>query len=245
VNGAFIASRPPTVATADVLADIWRQLHRDEVFPANLVTGLLGFVGRRSSLLPSTGLRRLLHRHVDFARLEDAAIPLHVIAVDLKSGCERRLSEGDVIEAVLASAAIPGIFPPVRWDGVELIDGSVANYTPISHALELGATEIYVLPTGYACDLRVVPRSALGMALHALTLLVQQRLIIEIRAFEDSMRLVVLPPPCPLDVTPADFSHADELIEQARRDARAFLAAAPAAHSAVPPVMRDMHTHDA
>jgi len=245
VNGAFIASRPPNVLTASALADVWRQLHRDDIFPPNLVTGLLGFLGRRSSLMPSTGLRSLLRRHIDFDRLENAAIPLHVIAVELKSGCERRLSDGDVIEAVLASAAIPAVFPPVRWGDTELIDGGVANNTPISHAIELGATEIYVLPTGYACDMHAVPRSALGIALHALTLLIQQRLIVEIRAFKDSVRLVVLPPPCPLDVTPADFSHGDDLIEQARRDARAFLAAAPATRSAVPPVMRDMHTHEA
>jgi len=245
INGAFIASRPPTVATADALGDIWRSIHRDEVFPRNLVTGLLGFVGRRNSLLSSAGLHHLLERHIEFKRLEDAAIPFHVIAVDLKSGHERRLSEGDVVEAVLASAAIPAVFPPVRWDDVELIDGGVANNTPISHAIELGATEIYVLPTGYACHLHTAPSSALGMGLHALTLLIQQRLIIEIRAFRDRARLVVLPPPCPLDVTPADFSHARELIERARRDAQAFLAAIPVGRSAVPPVMRDMDTHNA
>src|SRR5262249_59188148 len=121
----------------------------------------------------------------------------------------------------------------------------VANNTPISHAIELGATEIYILPTGYAGDLPTAPRSALGMGLHALTLLTQQRLIIEIRVFQDRARLVVLPPPCPLDVTPADFSHARNLIERARRDARAFLAAIPIGRSAVPPVMRGMHAHDA
>src|SRR5262245_2053950 len=86
VNGAFIASRPPTVATAEALGEIWRKIHRDNAFPANLVTGLLGFIGFRSSLLPSTGLRSLLERHIEFERLEDAAISLHVIAVDLKSG---------------------------------------------------------------------------------------------------------------------------------------------------------------
>jgi NTE family protein len=245
VNGAFIASRPPTVATAEALGDVWRTIRRDEVFPPNLVTGLLGFLGRRNSLLPSTGLRRLLERHVQFERLEDAAIPLHVIGVDLKSGSERRLSEGDVIEAVLASAAIPAVFPPVPWGDAELVDGGVANNTPISHAIELGATKIYVLPTGYACHLHSAPRSALGMGLHALTLLIQQRLIMEIDAVRDRAQLVVLPPPCPLDVTPADFSHAGELIERALHDARAFLAEAPPGQSAVPPVMRSMDLHNA
>jgi len=85
VNGAFIASRPPTVSTAEALGEIWRKIHRDKVFPPNLVTGLLGFLGRRSSLLPSGGLRRLLERHIDFERVEDAAIPFHVIGVDMKA----------------------------------------------------------------------------------------------------------------------------------------------------------------
>jgi NTE family protein len=243
VNGAFIASRPAIPATADALGDVWRTIHRNDVFPPKLVSGLLGFLGRRNSLIPSSGVRRLLAVHVEFRRLGEATIPLHVIAVDLKSGRERRLSEGDVIEAVLASAAIPALFPPVAWDGAELIDGGVANNTPISHALELGATEIYVLPTGYACDLRGAPRSALGMGLHALSLLIQQRLIMEVAALADRARLVVLPPPCPLAISPADFSHADELIARAQQDAEAFLDRAAAHASAVPAVMRELHAH--
>jgi NTE family protein len=245
VNGAFIASRPPTVATADALGEIWRKIHRNDVFPPNLISGLLGFLGLRNFLVPSTGLRDLLEHYIEFKRLEEAAIPLHVIGVDVRSGYEQRLSAGDAIEAVLASAAIPAVFPPVRWNDVELIDGGVANNTPISHAIELGAGEIYVLPTGYACNLRAAPPSALGMGLHALTLLIQERLILDIRALQDRVRLVVFPPPCPLDVPPADFSHASELIEQARRDAREFLAAAPAGRSAVPPVMRSLDAHNA
>lgn len=243
VNGAFIASRPATPATADALGDVWRSIHRADVFPPNLVSGLLGFLGRRNSLIPSSGLRRLLEAHVEFRRLGEATTPLHVIAVDLKSGGERRLSEGDAVEAVLASAAIPALFPPVPWDGAELIDGGVANNTPISHALELGATEIYVLPTGYACALRAAPRGALGMGLHALSLLIQQRLIMEIAALEDRARLVVLPPPCPLAVSPADFCHAGELITRAHEDARAFLDRARSHASAVPAVMRELHAH--
>lgn len=243
VNGAFIASRPPSVVTASDLAQVWRSLHRSHVFPANLVTGLLGFLGTRNSLIPSTGLRHLLGRYVQFRRLEDAAIALHVIAVDVRSGTERRLSHGDAINAVLASAAIPAVFPPVEWDGEQLIDGGVANNAPISHALDLGAEAVYVLPTGYACDLHAAPRSALGMGLHALSLLIQQRLIMEIESLKNRARLIVLPPPCPLDVSPADFSHAADLIERSLRDARTFLDGIGPEGSAVPPVMREMHGH--
>lgn len=242
-NGAFLASRPATTATAEGLAQVWRAIDRAQVFPANLVTGLLGFLGSRNSLIPSSGLRRLGRRHIELTRLEDAAIPLHVVAVDVRSGTERRLSRGDAINAVLASAAIPAIFPPVEWDGEQLIDGGVANNTPISHALDLGAEEIYVLPTGYACGLHAAPRSALGMGLHALTLLIQQRLIMEIEALRHRARLVVLPPPCPLNVSPADFSHTADLIERSLGDARAFLDRAGSEGSMVPPVMRELHAH--
>src|SRR5215208_393634 len=65
LNGAFVASRPQTPATADALGEIWRRLRRSEVFPLNPVTGLVGFLGQRNHLLPDTGLRRLLGRHLE------------------------------------------------------------------------------------------------------------------------------------------------------------------------------------
>ena len=87
---------------------------------------------------------------------------------------------GDAVDAVLASAAIPAVFPPVRIDGRDYVDGGVVNNTPISHAVALGAEVVWVLSTGYACALREPPRGALGMALHALTLTVNQRLAVDV-----------------------------------------------------------------
>ena len=241
LNAAFIASRPQAVRTADELAKVWRTLHRSQVFPRNLVTGLLGFLGHRNSMIPSSGLRRLLEEHLEFSRLEDATIPLHVIAVEVLSGDERRLSRGNAIDAVMASAAIPAVFSPVKWLEEELIDGGVANNSPISHAVELGADEVYVLATGYPCDLQTAPRSAFGMGFHALNLLIQQRLVSEIELLKDRARLIVLPPPCPLDVSPVDFSRTMELIERALRDSRRFLDHTAQTGSAIPPVMRERH----
>lgn len=74
-------------------------------------------------------------------------MPLHVVAVDVVTGEELLLSKGPILEAVMPSAAIPAVLPPVDWEDRELMDGGVANNTPISHAIELGAREIYVLPT--------------------------------------------------------------------------------------------------
>jgi len=237
LNGAFIASRPATAATADALADVWLGLERSEVFPLNPVTGFVGFFGRRNYLVPDTHLRRLVRRQLELERLEDARVPLHLIATDLTSGREVRLSEGDALQAVMASAAIPGIFPPVEWRDRELIDGGVANNAPISQALELGADDVYVLPTGYACALDEPPRGALAMLLHSTTLLVQRRLIMEIDLLKDQANLIVLPPPCPLSVQPIDFSHARELIERAREDSGGFLDSVDGRDSAAPLTM--------
>jgi NTE family protein len=171
---------PKTVATADALGEVWRGLRRGQVFPLNPLTGLLGFLGSRDHLVPDSGLRRLVARHVERERLEDMPLPLHIVTVDVMTGEELRLSAGSAIDAVMASAAIPAVLPPVRWEDRELMDGGVANNTPISHAVELGGHEIYVLPTGHACALEQPPRSALAMALHALTLLMHRRLIDDI-----------------------------------------------------------------
>lgn len=129
--------------------------------------------------VPNGALRRLLDSQLELDRLEETPIPLYAVAADLFSGRELRLSREPALDAMLGSAAIPGVFAPVGWEDTEPIDGGVANNTPISHALELGCDRIYVLPTGIACALPEAPHGTLGMALHAMSLLVQQRLSAE------------------------------------------------------------------
>lgn len=223
LNGAYIASRDPSLTTVEGLATLWRGLRRSRIFPINPLTELFGVLGTRNHLVPNSGLRRLLREQLNFARLEDARTPLHIITTDLYTGAERRLSRGDAQLAVLASSALPGVFAPVDWEDTELIDGGVANNAPISHAVELGATEVYVLSTGYSCALAAPPRGALATAVHAVGLLVQQRLITDIMRVSDDVRLVVLPPPCPLSVQPTDFTQADELMQRAHENACRFL----------------------
>jgi NTE family protein len=242
LNGAFIASRPATVETALELAEVWRGIGRGQVFPLNPLTGFLGFFGARDHLISQHGLRRLVEEKIQFEALEDAPTPFLVITTELLSGRELRISRGSTIEAVLASAAIPGVFPPVEWDDRALIDGGVANNTPIADAIELGAERIYVLPTGNACDLTEAPRGAVAMLLHATSLLIMRRLLVEIELLRDRAELIVLPPPCPLAVVPMDFSHAEELIRRGYEDGRDHLEAAEAGNAAVPLPMA-MHDH--
>jgi NTE family protein len=241
VNAAFIASRPQTVQTADDLGRVWRALGRGQVFPLKLLTGLLGFLGSRDHLVPDSGLRSLITRHIERKRLEDMPLPLHLVAVDVITGEELRLSTGSAVDAVMASAAIPALFPPVRWNDRVLMDGAVANDTPISHAVELGAREVYALPTGHGCALEEPPHGALAMALHALSLLTHRRLIDDVDKHKDHTKLVVLPPPCPLAIAPIDFDHADILIDRAHADACEFLDGGGAMR---PPLRMRIHRHD-
>src|ERR1700732_2864487 len=226
LNGGWVAMGAD-VDGIGALADVWRSLSRSDVFPTHPIVGLLGFLGRRPHLVPDKGLRRLVTDHLRFSRLEDAPIPLHVVATDVLSGQDVLLSSGDAVEAIMASAAIPAVFPPVNIDGRVLIDGGVVNNTPLSHAVALGADRIWVLPTGYACALRQSPQGALAMALHAVTLTINQRLAVDVARFEESVDLRVIPPLCPIGLSPVDFSHSASLIERSHSATQEWL---PARH---------------
>jgi NTE family protein len=120
------------------------------------------------------------------------------------------------------------------------MDGGVANNTPISHAVELGARRIYVLPTGHACSLEEPPGGALAMALHAISLLTQRRLMDDIERHRGNAKLIVLPPPCPLGTQPIDFDQAEVLIERALDDSREFLDSGGEDRA---PIRMRMHRH--
>lgn len=222
LNGGWVASRPD-VEGITALTDLWRSLSRTAVFPTSLSTGFLGFIGRRRSLVSDSGLRRLLKENLEFHTLEDAPIPLHVVVTDVLTGEDVPLSRGDAIDAITASAAVPAVLPPVTINGRDYMDGGVVNNTPLSHAVALGATEIWVLPTGYACALTETPRGALAIALHAMTLAINQRLVADVNRFEGTVDLRVVPSLCPVHTSPADFSHSAELIGRAREQTRRWL----------------------
>jgi NTE family protein len=222
LNAAFLAAGPSPRRIAE-LADIWRGVRRTDVFPTS-VRSLLGAVrGKSSALVDPRPLRRLLERALSYERIEDAPWPLAVVATEVETGREVLLTRGSVVDAVMASASIPAVFPPVRVDGHVLMDGGVVNNTPITAAQDLGASVAYVLPTGYACALPEAPRSALGMALHAVSIGLQQRLIAEVVALQGTMTLRVAPPLCPVSVSPTDFDHASELMAAARSSTRRWL----------------------
>ena len=221
LNAAWLATHPDE--SVEVLGDIWRGLSRDKVFPLDFVGGFLGFIGKRASLFSDRGMRSLLRHHIGVELLEDTIIPLHVVATDIRTGEELRLSEGSLVDAVTASASLPGLLPPVRWGEYVLVDGGLRNNTPISHAAEMDADEIYVLSTGYACKAMDPPESAAGVALQAISLLVSQRLESDVKHYGPTTKMHIPPGIC-MDVGPTDFAQADRLIQGAYQSTAAWLA---------------------
>lgn len=215
LNAAYVAGYGTGREALEDLAVIWRGLRRQDVFPFDPLRHLLALAGSRPSLCSNRGLRHVIETHLPYRNLEDAAIPLHIVTTNVLSGEEVLLSTGNAVSAVLASAAIPGVLPAVERDGLTLVDGGVANNAALSQAVALGAEEIYVLPAGYACALQRPPTSALAAAVQAITLLIEQRLVIEVAHFAERAHIKVLPPLCPLAVSAADFTHAAELIRRA------------------------------
>ena len=244
LNAAFVAGHGTSPASLDLLASTWAALRRDDVFPLRAPQMMLALAGARDALCADTGLARLVRRHVGFALLEDAPTPVHLVTTDLLTGEEVLLSEGDAVSAVLASSAIPAVLPPVARDGRTLVDGGLADNAAISQAAALGAERIVVLPTGYACALSEPPTRPLGVAVQALSLLVQRRLITDVALYAGQVDLVVLPPLCPLRISATDFRHAEELIRRAHASAATWLDSG-AAYRPRPERVLGLHDHRA
>jgi NTE family protein len=220
INAAYFAG-VPNAGGAEKLAGIWSGLRRSDVFPFTFASAF-GLLRHPDSVVDSAGLRHLIENNLPYARLEDAAIPVHITATNIE-GMAILLSKGPAIDAILASAAIPGIFPPVRIDGEVLMDGAIANNTPILDAAKLGASRIVVLPTGIACALKEPPKGVIAKALHAITLLIAWQLIRDFERLGDEIHVCIAPPLCPLAVSPYDFSASTYLMQRAADSTRKWL----------------------
>ncbi len=220
MNAAYFAGAP-NAAGVDKLEKIWRGLRRHDVFPLTL-RSVLGFMSGADNFIDPSNLRRLIAHHIPFPNLENAPIPVHVVATNL-GGATVCLSSGPAVEAILASTAIPAAFPSVRVGEHDLIDGAVGSNTPIITAANLGATRIIALPTGFACALHEPPKGAIARALHAITLLIAHQMVRDLRELVGKVDVFTVPSLCPLDASPYDFSRAGQLIEQAAENTRKWI----------------------
>jgi NTE family protein len=146
-----------------------------------------------------------------------------VVATELATGAERRLRRGPVIDAVLASAAIPGVFPPVHWDGVWLCDGGVVANVPVTAALDAGADEVWVLDTSGPCELRRRPRTIIDVALQALALMGSARVRAELACPPGKAAIHHVALRCRADRWFTDFGASAELLDDGAAAARRYL----------------------
>src|ERR1700738_1763621 len=222
INGAYYAGNP-TLKGVLQLERIWRGLQRNDVFPITWRT-LLGFLWRRDFLISHDGIRKLIDDHIPYRNLEEAKLPVHIVATDIITGDSVVLSEGSTAEAIVASTAIPGAFAPIHHKDYYLADGAISSNTPIRVAVKKGAKRLIILPTGHACATQAPPVGAVANALHALTLLISRQLVSELEGLGPDIEYFVVPPLCPLVGAPYDFSRTSDHIERAIRSTDAWLA---------------------
>jgi NTE family protein len=240
LNGAFYAG-DPTLDGVKRLAVIWRGLRRHDVFPITWRT-LLGFLLRRDFLIPHDGVRKLVGDHIPFRNLQDAPMPVHIVATDIITGDSIVLSEGSTEQAIVASTAIPGAFSPIPYKNYFLADGAISSNTPVRVAVQKGAKRLIVLPTGHACANQAPPVGAVANALHALTLLIARQLVSELENLGPDIEYYVVPPLCPLVGSPYDFSRTADHIDRAILSTDAWLAQSGLEQSKIPHEMRP-HSH--
>ncbi|MFI8483939.1 patatin-like phospholipase family protein [Streptomyces rubrogriseus] len=217
LNGTVAAAHPDRAAPW--LERVWTQLRRRGVYQ-------LGFPASRAGIFTERGLRRLIARAGLPTRVEELTVPFTAVAMDLVTGAPSLLDRDDLTTALLASAAIPGLLPPVARDGRTLVDGGVIAYVPVPAALRAGAASMVVVPTGPESSPRpatVPPRRAGAVASRAGLLLMRRQ--IERDLAEASRRLPAVVLPTGTDVWPApwDFRHSRRLIEAASATAGRFL----------------------
>jgi len=240
LNGAYYAG-VPTLDGVKHLADIWRGLRRQDVFPVSVRT-LLGFLWRRDFLISHDGVRKLIDDHLPYKNLQDAKLPVHIVTTNIVTGGSVVLSEGSAAEAIVASTSIPGAFAPVRYRGMYLADGAISSNTPIKVALEKGARRLIILPTGFACAGEAPPKGAVANVLHAVTLLISRQMIDDLEYIDPSIEYRVVPPLCPLVGSPYDFSRTDEHIARAIRNTERWIAGGGLEQHGIPGELRP-HSH--
>lgn len=214
INAAYFASNP-TASGVGEMERLWRGLRRDDIFDVSPLRSLWRLVVRHDHVVSPAGLEKVLSASFPIRRLEEGTLPCCIVTTDMLTGCEYRIRSGPTVPALIASAAIPGVFPPMHLHDKYLVDGGVTSHTPLPAAIDLGARVIYVLPTGHSCSLPRPPRTAISNALHGLNLLIVQQLKDAVRHCQGRAEIRIVPPPCPQDVSPYDFSRAAELIERA------------------------------
>lgn len=222
INAAGVAA-DPTLDGVRRMEQVWSSLQDDAICPAGRLSSLRLLANRNKALQPNDGLRRLLETWLPYRSFEDAELPLHVVAASLDTGDARWFSSGPVIEPILASAALPGVFPPVMVDGETLIDGAVVDNVPISRAVALGAERVVVLHVGNFARKRPTPKRPIDVLVQSFSIARNHRFLRDMASPPEGVELVVLPSVDPGLIRYDDFRQSGRLIAQGYSAAASYL----------------------
>ncbi len=147
-NGSVMADRPGQ-AGVEALTRLWAEIAESDVLQGSRMDRLKNVATFRPALHETSELRTLLeHVHPRDRRIEELAVPFQCVAASIERAAEHWFSSGPLVDALLASSAVPALFPPVEIGGEHFYDGGLVNSVPLARAVELGASEIYVLQVG-------------------------------------------------------------------------------------------------
>jgi NTE family protein len=207
LHGAMVAA-DPTPAAVRKLESAWKELAGLGVLGRSWFTDAVSLLRSRTHVRSNVPMRRLAERLLPVQTFEELAVPFQCVAASIERFSEHWFSTGPLVDAILASAAVPGILPPVEIGGEHFIDGGIVNSIPIDRAVELGAEEIYVLHAGRIEQPLDAPRSLRDVGFVAFEISRRHRFVREIAAVPEGVTVHVLPTG---DPSPGRFNDLSQL----------------------------------
>ncbi len=223
LNGAGYALSPNAEGVRR-LEEHWHRSAGADLMPSSRIPSAVQLLRKGFSLHSNDGVRASLESLVGpHRRFDELQVPFQCVAAEVEAAVEKWFDEGEVIEAILASAALPAVYPPVVIDGVRYVDGGVIDNVPIARAVELGCRTIYVLHVGPHGRPDAEIRRPLDGALLAYWIARNSRFARDLASLPPRVEAIVLPPGRRPDIKYDDFSQTTELVSQGYRNSVAFL----------------------
>ncbi|GAA1539230.1 patatin-like phospholipase family protein [Nocardioides humi] len=222
LNGLVVAAEP-TSACVTRLADLWREVtESNDVYGAPAWRQLGRAVQTGTHLHSAQPLRDRLDALFGGVVFADLPVTFQCCAASIERASEHWFTNGPVVPAVIASAAVPGLLPPAEIDGEHFLDGGIVNSVPVGRAVELGADRLYVLQVGRLERPLSAPRRPWDVA----------RVSFEIaRRHRFHREMSQLPPGVEVHLLPSAVSEADDR-QTSYRDASAVTRRVEAAYAA-------------
>src|SRR3954453_16500996 len=192
INGALVAA-DPTPGAVDRLRGVWEELASQRIFAGSVLAQMRTLVRTRTHLHPREPLRELLTAHLPVQTFAELAVPFQCVAASIERAAEHWFTEGPLVDAVLASCAVPGLLPPVEVGGEHYLDGGLVHSIPVGRAVALGADTIYVLHVGRIDRPLRPPTRPWEVATVSFEIARRHRFAADLAALPDGVTLHVLP----------------------------------------------------